>query len=230
MAVGGHLVAGTQLHQIPEHHCRGGDLRQFPVSDNPGGRCVQKCQLVEFSFRRIFLGDPNSGIDDQDHAEKTIGNGSGQHNQHKKGTEDRIEPGQRVTSDNLPAGARGCIAGGVDLPGGYPIADPRGAESEIVIRAGSGIWEYGRALGVGHNRFRPWAAGVRRKPASSTSSHAPPMSQLPRTSLKKWTPRISRLTRPLLPAKPRPPTAAPSLGRALRAAAEAVPPRSRPSN
>jgi len=66
----------------------------------------------------------------------------------KKGTEDRIEPGQRVTSDDLPAGARRCVAGDVDLAGCDPVGDLRGAEA--VIRAGSVIWNRGGALGVGH--------------------------------------------------------------------------------
>ena len=83
MPVSSHLVASTQLHQVPEHHCGGGDLRQFPVSHDQGGGCVQEGQLVEFSFRRIFLNDPESGTD-QDHADKAVGEGAGHHDQHKK--------------------------------------------------------------------------------------------------------------------------------------------------
>jgi len=44
------MVAGTQLHHVPEHHCGGGDLRQFPVSDNRAVGALQEGQLVEFSF------------------------------------------------------------------------------------------------------------------------------------------------------------------------------------
>jgi len=100
---------------------------------------------------------------------------------------ERADAGGSAFTVQMPGHRYRAEMSGVDLAGG----DLRGAEA--VIGVGSGMWYRGRALGVGHCRCLPWAAGVRRRPANSTSSQAPPMSQLPRTSPKKWTPRISRL-------------------------------------
>jgi len=61
-AVGGHLVAGGDQHDVAHHHLVGGDLCLGPVAAHPGGRLHHRLQGVHRAFGLALLPHPDHRV------------------------------------------------------------------------------------------------------------------------------------------------------------------------
>ena len=72
-AVGGHLVARAQLHQVAEHDVADRELPWCAVADHRRPRGVQDREAIQGALGPQLLDDADGGVPDDDQAEERVG-------------------------------------------------------------------------------------------------------------------------------------------------------------
>ena len=99
--VGGHLVAGTQLDQVVQHHRFHRNLGHGSVAHDPGHRCAEHREVIQRALRPVLLDDADQRVADEDEPEEAVGRRSEDQDQTEHGAENRVEPREDVRPDDL---------------------------------------------------------------------------------------------------------------------------------
>jgi hypothetical protein len=129
-AVDRDLVARGDLHDIAEDDLVRHDLDELPVADHPHPSHAHEGQPVERGLGPQLLHDADQGVGDEHDAEEGVAVLTrGQHDDEQP-TQDGVEAGEHVGSDDVDDGAAVLVGGHVHEAPGLAVARLGGAEAD----------------------------------------------------------------------------------------------------
>ena len=128
-AVGRHLIAGTQLEQVVEHHVLDRNFVQVAVADGARLRRAEHGQTVQRALGPDLLHDPDQRVGDEHDPEQPVLRLAENQDDDEENTEDRVETSEDVGADDLAVRPARALAGSVRLAARDPLRDLRRREA-----------------------------------------------------------------------------------------------------
>ena len=119
-AVGRDLISADQVAEVIENHLGDGQLPHDAVAHDARPRRVQNREPVERPLRAVLLNDPDQHVAQEHDAEERVLAFAEQEDEHERGSEDRVEPGEHIGPKDLRDRPARAFVGGIHVPGAHP--------------------------------------------------------------------------------------------------------------